>query len=232
MTAHRPTLVMLPGLQGSGAFFAPFTRAAAGVLDCKVISYPDRPPMGYAALEEFVKPQLPAGDYFLLGESFAGPLAASIAHGAGPNLKGLVLAATFMRNPLPSALVPAAKIALRSMGKIVPPDAVIRAMLLDARSEHMLAMTRERIAELDEETLMTRCAEALSIDRRPELATLRIPVLIMAAKHDRLIHKSAAMETRDIAKNATYAEFDAPHYLLQSAPKETLAVILEFMQSC
>lgn len=229
MTATLPTLVMLPGLQGSGAFFAPFTKAAEGILDCKVISYPDRPPMGYAALEEFVRPQLPAHDYFLLGESFAGPLATVLAHKAGPNLRGLVLAATFVRNPLHHSLVPAAKIALRSMGKIIPPDAVIRAMLLDERSENMMAMTRDRIIELDEETLLTRCNEALSVDCRPELSTLGIPVLIMAAKHDRLIHKSAALEMKELAKNATYAEFDAPHYLLQTVPAETLSVIRDFM---
>ncbi len=224
-------LVLLPGLQGSGVFFDPFTSVAAGKMDCRVISYPDAPPMGYDALEKFVTPLLPKEDYFLVADSFGGPLCVTLASRGDSFLKGIVLAATFIRNPLHKSLIPAARLALQTIGKVTPPDAVLRSVLFDRRSDHLLDMTRERIKELDEATLLARCNAALGIDRSAELASFKKPVLIMAARHDRLIHKSAAQEMKMLAPHATYAEFEAPHFLLQSAPEDCLTVISEFVET-
>ncbi|UUZ51553.1 alpha/beta hydrolase [Massilia sp. B-10] len=43
----------------------------------------------------------PAEPYFLLGESFSGPVAIALAAERPPMLLGLILSCTFARNPLP-----------------------------------------------------------------------------------------------------------------------------------
>src|SRR4051812_248219 len=95
------TLVLLPGLDGTGELFAAFIAALPG-RDVRVIAYPADRAMTYSQLEEFVREGLPRGeDYFLLAESFSGPIGISIAATTPPRLKGLILCGTFATNPLP-----------------------------------------------------------------------------------------------------------------------------------
>jgi pimeloyl-[acyl-carrier protein] methyl ester esterase len=97
-----PTLVLLPGLDGTGKLFTELLRA----LDCRVASivvpYPTDVALGYDELETLVRAALPAqGSYVLLGESFSGPLAIRIAARPPPGLVGLILSVTFASNPYP-----------------------------------------------------------------------------------------------------------------------------------
>jgi pimeloyl-ACP methyl ester carboxylesterase len=95
------TLVLLPGLDGTGELFAPFVEALTGI-DVRVIAYPADRAMTYAEHEAFVRDKLPRDeDYFLLAESFSGPIGISIAASTPPRLRGLILCCSFASNPLP-----------------------------------------------------------------------------------------------------------------------------------
>src|SRR5512147_2728475 len=73
------TLLLLPGLDGTGELFAAFV-AALREHEVRIITYPHDRALGYPALEEFVREKLPRDqDYFLLAESFSGPVGISIA---------------------------------------------------------------------------------------------------------------------------------------------------------
>src|SRR5690349_18711401 len=99
--AESMRLVLLPGLDGTGELFAPFTDALAGV-NVQVISYPPDRPMNYAGHEAHVRERLPKSeDYVLLAESFSGPVGISIDASAPSNLRGLILCCSFASNPLP-----------------------------------------------------------------------------------------------------------------------------------
>src|SRR5690349_11358194 len=96
------TLVLLPGLDGTGELFSRFV-ASLRSHDVQVVDYPRDRALGYAALEEFVRERLPREmDYFLLAESFSGPIAISIAASSPSHLKGLILCGSFAANPLPA----------------------------------------------------------------------------------------------------------------------------------
>jgi len=97
-------LVLLPGLDGTGELFAPFVGALTGI-DTRVIAYPADRAMDYPEHEGFVRDKLPRDeDYFLLAESFSGPIGISIAATAPPRLRGLILCGTFAsRRPTFSA---------------------------------------------------------------------------------------------------------------------------------
>lgn len=62
------TIVLLPGMDGTGALFSEFVAALPPGAETLVVSYPPDQAMGYAELEAFVSAKLPAGTFILLGE--------------------------------------------------------------------------------------------------------------------------------------------------------------------
>jgi thioesterase domain-containing protein len=78
--------VLLPGMDGTGDLFDPFREAMGARMPhvpIDVVRYSGTELLGYGELERQVRAQLarlPEGEPFvLLGESFSGPLAISIA---------------------------------------------------------------------------------------------------------------------------------------------------------
>lgn len=72
MGAERPVLVLLPGMDGTGRLFAPFVEALGGALETRVVRYPPRAALDYAALEPIARAAMPSDRPFvLLGEPSA-----------------------------------------------------------------------------------------------------------------------------------------------------------------
>ncbi len=104
-----PTLLLLPGMDGTGDLFDAFIAALPSAIDVVIVRYPRCEPLGYAELQALARAALPEkGPFVILGESFSGPIAISLAASAPSQLKGLVLCCSFARNPRPrlSALRP------------------------------------------------------------------------------------------------------------------------------
>ena len=96
------TLVLLPGMDGTGIFFEDFAAALQPEFKPIIVRYPNDPSLGYTELEAVARAALPRDEPFLvLGESFSGPIAISIAASNPAGLLGLVLCVTFARNPHP-----------------------------------------------------------------------------------------------------------------------------------
>src|SRR5215471_17973322 len=95
-------LVVLPGMDGTTAPRADFVAALGPRIEPHLVAYPSDPALGYMELEALVRASLPADrPYLLLGESFSGPIAISIAASRPSHLVGLILCVTFAYNPLP-----------------------------------------------------------------------------------------------------------------------------------
>ncbi|MEM7400565.1 MAG: alpha/beta fold hydrolase, partial [Pseudomonadota bacterium] len=94
----KPTLILLPGFDGSGRLFSPLHKALADSVDTIVLSYPADKVMTYYDLCHFLKDELPDTPYILLGESFGGPLALMLSRYADENLKGIILCVSFIKN--------------------------------------------------------------------------------------------------------------------------------------
>ncbi|MBV8036510.1 alpha/beta fold hydrolase [Roseateles sp.] len=95
------TLVLLPGMDGTGMdgtgmLFDPLMEALSGLIPLEVVKYPSATPAGYAEYERFAEASLPAkGPLVLLGESFSGPIAISLAAKHPMRIAGLVLCCAF-----------------------------------------------------------------------------------------------------------------------------------------
>src|SRR5262245_10771883 len=89
------TLVLLPGLDGTGQLFKGLLAALPSRFNPLVVSLPQRGDQCYATLAAYVAELLPAaGPFVLLGESFSGPLALRVAAKSDANLIAVVLVAS------------------------------------------------------------------------------------------------------------------------------------------
>ena len=101
MAAVAPEIVLLPGLDGTGELFERVAPFLEEYLTVKIVRYPLDPTLGYAGYTELVRREIGRRQVFLLGESFSGPVAVRVAKQLGQQIKGIVLAATFVKNPWP-----------------------------------------------------------------------------------------------------------------------------------
>lgn len=214
-------LVILPGLDGTGrlldAFCACLGRSG---IAAEAIAYPTDVAMGYAELDAWVRPRLPTnGPFVLLGESFSGPLALRIAADPPPGLVGLALSTTFARSPVP---VPASLAGLLRFAPARPPMALLSWSLLGRWSDPRLC------AELAT-ALRTVAPEVLRVDVSALLPAVRMPVLHLVARRDRLLtHGAAAALARGLPQCRTVA-VDGPHLLLQTVPEPCLRALQAFL---
>ena len=95
------TLVLLPGMDGTGALFDGFVASMPAGIDVAVIRYPGHESGDYPTLEDLVRDQLPKLPFVLLAESFWGPIGLSIAADPPAMLRGLILCCTFAKSPVP-----------------------------------------------------------------------------------------------------------------------------------
>ena len=66
------TIVLLPGMDGTGTQFAEFIAALPRGMKTVVVSYAPDQALGYEELETIVRKRLPSEPFLLLGESFSG----------------------------------------------------------------------------------------------------------------------------------------------------------------
>src|SRR5579862_2510934 len=227
-----PTLVLLPGLDGTGDFFAPLLEALGRSVRTQVVRYPVAGAYDYATCQQLVRAALPVdGPYVLLGESFSGPLAISLAAQAPQGLVGIILCCTFANNPRPRLAL------IRPVLPFLPfhgTGASLRLSRFLVLGDWITPAIRELhqkiLHSVPAKTLRGRLEAVADCDVREALAGLRLPIMCLVATHDRLIPRAAARLLRRQAPAATFIEIDAPHCLLQCEPQQAAEHIRRFLQ--
>lgn len=222
-------LVLLPGLDGTGLLFADFIAAFESDVKTIVVSYPTDTPLGYSELEPVARSFLPKDQpFFLLGESFSGPIAVSITASRPPGLLGLVLCCSFARSPRSSLSV------FRPLLSVVPvaalPLALLSFFVLGRFSS--LALRRslaESLALVSPSALRARARAAISVDVSASLARIDVPLLYLRASEDHVVPASASQTVVALAPATKVVPFPAPHFLLQVLPSQAAATVREFM---
>lgn len=224
------TLVLLPGMNGTGKLLAPLVAALATGPEVKVVTYPTSGALGYAELEEIARASVPAHSPFvILGESFSGPIAISLAASSARNLKGLILCCSFVRNPRPALSCFRYLLALIPFKHI--PVSIISFFLLGsfATTDLRAALTRA-LSQVSADALRTRLRAVSSVDVSSKLAAVSVPVLCLASLRDRLVPQSAATEISRLIPTAKVVWVDAPHFLLQAEPEHAANEIKLFLR--
>jgi len=224
-----PQLVILPGLDGTGARITPFLREMERTVPVRVLKYPPDQPMGYVELESLVRQGLPQGEpYVLLAESFSGPIAIRVAADPPPDLAGLILCGTFARNPFPWLR------AVRALAVRVPFKSLprwVRAPLLWGSGDPRRAPpgAERASAGVARAVIRRRLHEVLTLDVTTHLAAIVLPTLILQATRDRIVPRAATRLLVQRTPRALVADIEGPHLLLQSRPAESAAAVLRFL---
>ncbi|NBF08032.1 alpha/beta fold hydrolase [Pseudomonas sp. Fl4BN1] len=225
-----PTLILLPGMDGTGSLFEPLLQALDPAWPVQIVRYPSDQPLDYPALIARVMAQLPTDRPFvLLGESFSGPVAVSVAAKCPSGLMGLVLCSSFVCNPRPglAPLSPLLKFLPLQRLPFWPMDALLLGGFSTPTLRTALAAA---IAQVQPQVLQARLQAVIAVDVRQALATLELPLLYLRARRDRLVPSSASALVLHLRQDARVVAIDAPHCLLQAAPVEAALHLQQFMQ--
>ena len=224
------TLVLLPGMDGGDKLFGPLQATAPPGVDTAAVGYPPGPANDYPDLLPLVRAQLPADrPFFLLGWSFSGPLALLAAADAPPGLRGVVLAASFVKTPVPYLPRWVRRLATPALFRFYPAASRAKALLGGYGTREVRRLLAEAHAFAGTEALACRARAALSIDATEALAACPVPVLYLRARKDGVIRASRANEAQRLRPSLEIADIDGPHLALITNPAAAWAALVRFM---
>jgi pimeloyl-ACP methyl ester carboxylesterase len=216
-------------MDGSGELLAEFAKELSGRLHFEIIGYPPDLALGYEDLSAYVLPKLPKKRPFvLLGESFGGPLALTVAAGKPHGLVGVILCASFAKFPVGAvrALGPLVK-----LGPAQLPLPLLSWVLLGPwATSSWRARIAQGIGRLSPSVRRARVVAALGVDLLPAVGELTMPLLCIRATEDRLVWGGAGRALVASARIAQLIDVRAPHFVLQSAPKECAEAVVSWVQ--
>lgn len=223
-------LVLLPGMDGTGELFGPLLASLPQELETTVVRYPDRR-MSYDDHEAFTRRELPKdAPFVILGESFSGPVAVSIAASGKSNLRGLILCASFLTcpNPLLRALRPLTRFA---SPKLVPGFIAQHSLLGRFSTPELRDAHARALGHVSSPTLAARLRAMADVDVREALRGCDLPSLYLRATEDRVVAARFGDEFTANARRGRLAEIRGPHMLLQTRPGEAAREITGFIGS-
>jgi pimeloyl-ACP methyl ester carboxylesterase len=221
-------LILLPGMDGTGELFGPLLAHLPLEMRASVIGYPDRP-ANYADHVSFAQRELPRGEPFvLLGESFSGPVAVSIAATAPPALLGVILCSSFLTCPHPALklLRPFTPIA---SPKLLPGFIAERALLGRFATPALRSAQTRALGHVSSPTLTARLRAMAGVDVRNEMRRVRVPTIYLQATEDSLVRGRFADEYLEHAPVARVEHIEGPHMLLQANPQACANAIRDFV---
>lgn len=222
------TILLLPGMDGSGTFFSPFIDALGSTVKTEIISYPTDLALNYAELTQYVAQALPKEHpYILLGESFSGPIAVTLAANKPNGLRGVILVASFINSPIsiPDWFI---KIVCRFPVQLIPISIVAKYLLGNYANKAIKADLAKMLAQVPGKIWLTRLRAILTVNVRKEIAEINVPILCIRASQDKIVPKSATKLMTLHQRNIKIAVIKGPHFILQAKPSQTKIVLIGY----
>ncbi|HXE00360.1 MAG TPA: alpha/beta hydrolase [Hyphomicrobium sp.] len=228
MAANAPEIVLLPGLDGTGDLFDWVTPFLTEDLNVSIVRYPPDPTLGYAGYTELVRNAIGKRKVFLLGESFSGPVAVRVAKQLGEQIKGIVLAATFVKNPWPSWLIRRAA----NVDPMATPAKIRNAILIGPYGDAELTRRIDEIVRTIPRPLRAARFRAMAdVDVRDDFGALRCPVLALHGRDDWLVPKKSMQNAIITKGGARMVVIPGAHMLLQTRAEAAAGEIVSFTKS-
>ncbi len=218
------TLVLLPGMDGTGRLFAPLLEQLGGAVRTQVMAYDNTRGASYEALVDRVRRNLPRNGCVLLAESFAGPVAWQLAVDPPPGLKGVIFAASFIEPPRPRLLRIAHRLGLGRLARAPWPGVWVRALLLGRDAPRALIETFTSVLRsVPPSVLEARLKNIATLDSVSTRAVL--PCVYIRAGADRLVPPSSLAVFRRMSDKLSVHEVEGPHFILQANPDACARII-------
>jgi pimeloyl-ACP methyl ester carboxylesterase len=227
-SADSITLVMLPGLDGTGMLFTPLLREFPEGVEPVIISYPVDRVLSYSQLVSYVENMIPDGrKVVILAESFSGPVSIALAVSGRIKLSGLILCSTFIRNPRPFLTRLFSMLPLFSIMGSWFPGFLIRAALLGGdASDELIGAFRSAVKSVKPAVLSQRFKEISCVNMSDPLKGIAVPVCVIKGSYDMLVPEAAL----PVPEEAELHVIEGPHLLLQARAKESAGIIRGFLE--
>lgn len=224
-------LILLPGMDGTGDLLAPLVNALAPSMQVEVVRYPGHEALGYDDLHKLILARMTTAPFVLLGESFSGPLAISMAATQPVGLRGVILSCTFAQNPRP-AFSFASRLADNWVSRKIPPHMLTRLvspfLLGRFASAQLRTALEQALRQLSPQAMAKRAQEVLRVDMRDRLKLIRVPVMYLQATQDQVVPASAAESLKQDLPAMEIVKIKGPHCLLQVSPTPSALAIHSF----
>lgn len=228
--SKRPTLVLMPGLEGSGKLFAPVIPWLDSHFDLRVITYPDLD--SFQEYIDYTQNQLPAEPgYSLLAESFSGPVAMALLAQLPGQIGPSVLCATFARSPLAtltqmSNQVPRQMFSIGALGEYC----LDYGAELDEDASETQPLPLNITEQLDGAVLKHRIAAMSRIDVSALLPQIEVPILLLHGQRDRVVSEQETQLIEQYLPDVKRVDLDAAHLLLQTRPQQCAELIIRHIR--
>jgi len=212
--------------------FEPLRTALPPSLPRIIQSYPTCQPLSYGKLMPLVQKNLPTDRPFvILGESFSGPLALMLAVAKPPGLRGVILCASFVRNP--HAYFPGccAGLIRSPLLWLYPLYARCKALLCKRSSPWAQALGAAAMAQVRPAVIAHRIRSVIRVDARQALAACPVPIIYLRGTLDYVVPRWNLVQIRKLRPDVQVVDIEAPHMVLQTKPEEAARAIVAFCQS-
>jgi pimeloyl-ACP methyl ester carboxylesterase len=231
LNESKLTLILLPGMDGTGELFERFLSVLPEWIQPKVVRYPPCQPLPYTDLLASVRSTLPANEPFVvLAESFSTPIAIRLAAEGPPNLKALIICAGFIESPIRGVVRLAVSLLAPILFRIPPPGFAIRTLLVGRNaSADLVRSTRTTISSVSPGVLLRRLRDLLRCDERERLANIAAPLLYIRANQDHIVGRASLDAIKSVKPSVTIARIDGPHLIVQREPEAVVGALTEFL---
>lgn len=228
---HKVSLIMLPGLDGTGKLFKRTIGHLPPSIEPVVLSYPPDKKLGYTELvpivQTSIQAELPTGQPFvLLGESFGGPLSLLVADQQPEGLLGIILCASFLSCPHPLVPLWAGTLLPSTPFRLTAAISKIKGLKEGYWSEE----SHKAIASVRPEVWAHRLREVIGIDVSCELSRTTLPLLYIQGKKDIVVPGVNFRKVRAIRNDTQRVQIDTTHMVLQTRPQQSAAAIGSFIE--
>jgi pimeloyl-[acyl-carrier protein] methyl ester esterase len=232
LTGHHSkamTLVLLPGLDGTGLLFQPLVDALPESIESIIVRYPGDRWLTYEQLLPIVLATLPKDEPFLLlGESFSGPLGIMIAATHPPGLLGLILVASFIQSPR-RFLRPAISLFSRApLFSLYLPYKHLKAII----NRCYTPQHRELLSQMQQlvrpHVIAARVRIVFQVNAEPALRACNVPMLYIQATKDQVVPARNLRLIQKIKPVLEVVKIDSPHMVLQRFPDGAAQAIARF----
>lgn len=212
-TCSRQTLILVPGLDGTGVFFRPLVEALPAWIEPRIFAFNQERPRTYTALygalEAFVA-ETPR--CHVLAWSYGGPLGVMLAHRRA-QVSSLILASSFVRNPRPDLHILLTNATWPVIGLVRTVRRV--PIWFGRRRADPYRQAKAKVwATVSSGELAARLRTLPKVDVRRELACTTQPLLCLSAAADRVVPGSCTAEIRAARPDAVVVEIPGPHFAL------------------
>lgn len=168
--------------------------------------------------------------FILIAESFSTPLAVKLAAAHLRNLKGIVLSAGFVFNPVGRWRVLVSILARPILFRLSRHKLALERLLIGNGAPSLLQVRlRGALLALDPDVFAKRIRAVLDCDVREDLRKTQIPIIYIQAEHDRLVGRASLKEIQRLRPDTQFVSVAASHLIFQREPRKSAEIIMSFV---